>query len=64
MLQAIRAWVEGAPLLVVGIVASAAASLGTGLGALPVLGIQRITARTQDLLMSIAAGIMLAATAF
>lgn len=51
-------------MLLVGVVASAAASLGTGMGALPVLAIQRIAARTQDLLMSTAAGIMLAATAF
>ena len=62
--DALREWLEHAPVFLVGVVASAAASFGTGFGALPVLGIQRISLRMQDLLMSSAAGIMLAATAF
>lgn len=60
----IRQWVETAPLLLVGVVASLAASLGTGLGALPVFAIRQVSTRSQDVLMSVAAGIMLAATAY
>src|SRR5690606_31309329 len=41
-----------------------AASLGTSVGALPVFAIRRVSALAQDILMSVAAGIMLAATAF
>jgi len=47
---------------VLGFGASAAASLGTGIGALPVLSFGRVSQRAQDVLQSIAAGIMLAAT--
>jgi ZIP family zinc transporter len=45
-----------------GLGASFAASLGTGVGALPVLSLSRVSQRAQDVLQSIAAGIMLAAT--
>ena len=54
----------GLSVFVLGVVASAAASLGTGVGALPVLAIRRVSLKTQDVLQSVAAGIMLAATAF
>lgn len=47
-----------------GLLASVAASFGTALGALPVLAIRQISPRAQDVLQSVAAGIMLAATAF
>jgi ZIP family zinc transporter len=47
---------------VLGLGASTAASLGTGVGALPVLSFSRVSQRAQDVLSSIAAGIMLAAT--
>lgn len=64
MWQSLSAWAQHAPVLLVGIAASAAASVGTGVGAVPVLGISKVSPRTQDLLMSTAAGIMLAATAY
>lgn len=47
-----------------GLAASVGASFGTALGALPVLAVRRISPRAQDVLQSVAAGIMLAATAF
>ena len=47
-----------------GVLASVGASFGTALGALPVLAVARVSPRTQDVLQSVAAGIMLAATAF
>ncbi|MBI5543345.1 MAG: ZIP family metal transporter [Deltaproteobacteria bacterium] len=52
------------PVFVVGLLASVAASAGTGVGALPVLGLRQVSQRAQDILQSIAAGIMLAATVF
>lgn len=63
-MEALRSWIETAPILLVGVLASLAASFGTGLGALPVVAIQRVSVRAQDLLMSVAAGVMLAATAY
>lgn len=63
-MESLTQWVDSAPLLLVGVLASLAASLGTGLGALPVFAIRRVSARSQDVLMSVAAGIMLAATAY
>lgn len=63
-MEALRLWMDSASPLVVGALASFAASLGTSVGALPVFGIPRASARTQDILMSIAAGIMLAATVY
>jgi ZIP family zinc transporter len=64
MMEELKSWIAEAPLLLVGVLASLAASLGTSLGALPVYGIRRVSPLAQDLLMSIAAGIMLAASAF
>lgn len=63
-MEALREWIASSPLFVVGTLASLVASLGTSVGALPVLGVTHISAKTQDVLMSTAAGIMLAATAF
>lgn len=60
----LKNWIAGAPLVVVGILASLVASLGTGVGALPVYVIRGVSALAKDLLMSVAAGIMLAASAF
>ncbi len=51
-------------LFALGALASLGASLGTALGALPVLAFRRVSVRAQDVLQSVAAGIMLAATAF
>lgn len=64
MMDALKNWIAEAPLLLVGILASLAASLGTSVGALPVFAIRRVSALAQDLLMSIAAGVMLAASAY
>lgn len=64
MMDELQNWIVEAPLLLVGILASLAASLGTSVGALPVFGIRRVSALAQDLLMSIAAGVMLAASAY
>ncbi|HQR66311.1 MAG TPA: ZIP family metal transporter [Thermoanaerobaculia bacterium] len=55
---------SGFPVFFLGLLASVAASLGTGAGALPVLAIRSVSPKAQDVLQSAAAGIMLAATAF
>jgi zinc transporter, ZIP family len=52
------------PTVYLGLIGSAIAGLGTGLGALPILFIRRITQHTQGALMGFGAGVMLAATAF
>lgn len=46
------------------VLGSTIASLGTTVGALPVLAIRSVSRRLEDVLLSAAAGIMLAATAF
>ncbi len=48
----------------VALLGSILASLGTSLGALPVLCVRSVSQRAQDIMMSASAGIMLAATAF
>jgi len=53
----------GPSVFALGLVASLMASLGTAVGALPVLGLPRVSQRLQDVLQSFAAGIMLAAAA-
>lgn len=53
---------SGLSVFALGAGASVAASLGTGVGALPVLAFDRVSQRAQDVLQSVAAGIMLAAT--
>ena len=60
----LKIWIATAPILLVGTLASLAASLGTSVGALPVFAVRRVSSLAQDILMSVAAGIMLAATAF
>lgn len=47
-----------------GLAGSLIAGLGTGLGALPLFLVGRLTPRTQDVLLAFSAGIMLAATFF
>lgn len=64
MMDELKTWIAVAPILLVGTLASLAASVGTGVGALPVFAVRRVSALAQDILMSVAAGIMLAATAF
>jgi ZIP family zinc transporter len=51
-------------LIWIGFVASFAAGMGTGVGALAVFAIRRLSARLRDGMLSFAAGIMLAATFF
>ncbi len=60
--MSLQSYLSSLPVFVVGAGASLAASAGTGIGALPVLSIRRVSQRAQDVLQSIAAGIMLAAT--
>lgn len=57
-------WLEGLSSLQLGFLASLVAGLMTGVGALPVFFIRRITQPTEDALMGFGAGVMLAATAF
>ncbi len=51
-------------LILLGTFASLLAGLGTGVGALAVFGVRRLSERLEDVLLSAAAGIMLAATFF
>lgn len=51
-------------LVVIGFLASLAAGLATGVGALPALVLRRVSIRTMDMLLGGAAGVMLAATSF
>jgi ZIP family zinc transporter len=52
------------PTLYLGLIGSAIAGLGTGLGAVPILFVRRITQNMQGILLGFGAGVMLAATAF
>lgn len=51
-------------IILLGFLASLAAGLATGVGALPVLFVKRPSKRYLDLMLGFAAGVMLAATAF
>ncbi len=51
-------------LLLLGFLASLAAGVATGVGALPVLFFRRVSQRVQDIMMGFGAGVMLAATSF
>jgi ZIP family zinc transporter len=55
---------EELPVVLIGSLASLAAGLMTGVGALPVLLVRGIPRRTQNVLLGFGAGVMLAATAF
>ena len=48
----------------IGLVASLAAGLATGAGALPVIFVKNVSDNLLDVLLGFAAGVMLAATAF
>lgn len=61
---AVDAVVETTNVIVLGFTASLCASVGTAFGSLGVLFISRLSRRLEDALLSIAAGIMLAATFF
>lgn len=52
------------PVVYLGLIGSAIAGLGTGIGALPILFIKRITDNAQGVMLGFGAGVMLAATAF
>jgi len=54
----------GRELIQIGFLASLAAGLATGAGALPVLFTRQVSERTFDVMLGFAAGVMLAATAF
>jgi ZIP family zinc transporter len=51
-------------IIVLGLVASLLAGLGTGVGALPALFLKRVSDRALDAMLGAAAGVMLAATSF
>lgn len=52
------------PIPLLGFLASLAAGLATGIGALPVLFTRNISQKAQDIMMGFGAGVMLAATSF
>ncbi|MEW6221172.1 MAG: ZIP family metal transporter [Thermodesulfobacteriota bacterium] len=54
----------GCSVLAIGAVASLAAGVATGVGALPVLVVRAISLRLQDTMLGFGAGVMLAATSF
>jgi ZIP family zinc transporter len=56
-------WLSHNPVLL-GFLASLAAGLATGVGALPILFLRRFSERVMDTLLGFAAGVMLAATVF
>lgn len=60
----IEAAIAGWPLVYVGLLASLIAGVAAGIGALPVFAIASVSRRTQDVLLGLAAGIMLGATSF
>ncbi len=55
---------DSSSIVLAGFIASACASVGTALGSLGVFFIQSLSRRLEDGLLSLAAGIMLAATFF
>jgi len=63
-LENILAWASGMPIIYIGFLASLAAGLATGVGALPVIFTRNISQRTQDVMLGFGAGVMLAATSF
>lgn len=54
----------GAEIFLFGVVASTAAGLATGVGAIPALAAIRVSRRTLNIMLGFAAGVMLAATSF
>ncbi len=54
----------GTEILLYGIVASTAAGLATGVGALPALAVREVSRRVLNVMLGFAAGVMLAATCF
>jgi len=55
---------QGLPVFYLGLLASLATGLATGLGAIPVMFYRSVSQRTQDVMMGFGAGVMLAATSF
>ncbi|MBS0003333.1 MAG: ZIP family metal transporter [Thioalkalivibrio sp.] len=61
---ATRVWLEGLGILQLGILASFVAGIFTGVGAIPIFFMRRLSRKVEDSLMGFGAGVMLAATAF
>lgn len=57
-------FLEGLSVIQIGIIASTAAGLATGIGAIPILFTTSVSERMRDILLGFAAGVMLAATSF
>jgi ZIP family zinc transporter len=64
MLDTLTAWMTAVPPLQAAVIASLFAGLAAGIGALPVLIVDRASRLLQDVLLGAAAGIMLGATCF
>lgn len=60
----IKAFFESLTLLQAGVLASLLVGLAAGLGALPIFVVRSVSARVQDCLLGVAAGLMLGATVF
>ncbi|HOI12095.1 MAG TPA: ZIP family metal transporter [Myxococcota bacterium] len=60
----VETWCCGMPVWQLGLLASLAAGLMSGVGALPILFVRQVSRRTQDVMMGFGAGVMLAATSF
>ncbi|MGI5836481.1 MAG: ZIP family metal transporter [Chloroflexota bacterium] len=57
-------FLEGFSIIQIGMMASIAAGLATGVGGIPILFTTKVSERTRDILLGFAAGVMLAATSF
>lgn len=64
MLSGVENYLAALPVIWIGVIASLAAGAATGIGALPVFAVTRVSQRAQDILLGYAAGIMLAAACF
>ena len=63
-MSGLESYIQSVPLLYVGIVASLIAGAAAGIGALPIYFVHKASARVQDVMLGVAAGLMLGATAF
>ena len=63
-MESLAEFLNGVPIVYLGVTASLVAGAATGLGALPVIFTRKISRRAQDVMMGFGAGVMLAATSF